>query len=401
VKDLGRVVLISWHPPESEAIAARRVESFLKHLPLEGWTVELITRSAGGPRFGVRTHVIRDRVHELRNRMAGSQAWWWRIVSPLMFRLLLPDEQAAWSWQAARMAARLEADVVLVSGPPFSQFLVAVIRRNRSPVVLDYRDLWTRGPYFTGRGLRGLLCQTIERRALHNARYTCTVSEPLSDDLMRGNVTQSFVVMNGVNNDEIVLNPAPAPVVGPLTLTYSGQLYGQRRDPRALFIALIEGDLGAADVLVQFYVPDPEPIQDLVDAYGLGSQVTVHGSVPRADMLEIQRRSDVLLLLLWDDPREEGVYSGKLFEYIAARRPVLMLGWEQGVAASLIRDRSLGQVSNDPSTIAEALRGWLVAKRRGKLPHLSRVAWTGLTGEDQSATLSRLLSDAKRCCENR
>lgn len=392
----NRVVLISWHPPESEAIAARRISAFIRQLPRRGWSVDLITRSSTGPLPGVHTHVVRDRVHELRTEMGGSRSWWWRIASALMFRILLPDEQVIWSRRAAAMCARLNPDVVLVSGPPFSQFLVALTTNGRAPVVLDYRDLWTRGTYFEARGVRGLLCRGIERRALRGAQYTCTVSEPLSRDLMRDNSTRSFVVMNGVNEDEIVEDPAPVAAEGPLILTYSGQLYGRRRDPSPLLEALVAGELGAADVQVQFFVPDPGSLLDLVDKYGLAEQVTVHESVPRAEVLEIQRRSDVLLLLLWDDPGEAGVYSGKLFEYVAARRPVLMLGWEHGVAADMIRGRALGEVTNDPLVIAAALREWLTAKRRGELRHLPREAWSGITCADQALALSELLSNARQ-----
>lgn len=392
----NRLVLISWHPPESEAIAARRVAAFVQQLPLQGWSVDLITRSTTRHRPGVRVHVIPDRINELRGRMAGSRTWWWRIASAVMFRVLVPDEQVLWSRRAAAMCGRLNPDVVLVSGPPFSQFFVAASRKGRAPVVLDYRDLWTRGAYFEARGVRRLLCRRIERRALRGAQYTCTVSEPLSRDLMRGNSTRSYVVMNGVNEDEIVDDPAPIAVGGPLILTYSGQLYGRRRDPSPLLEALVAGELGASEVQVQFFVPDPGPVLGLVDKYGLAEQVTVHESVPRADVLEIQRRSDALLLLLWDDPGEAGVYSGKLFEYLAARRPVLMLGWEHGVAADMIRGRALGEVTNDPQVIAAVLRQWLMAKRCGVLGHLPREAWSGLTSADQVLALSKLLSNARR-----
>ena len=62
---------------------------------------------------------------------------------------LVPDPQILWQPHAQlvlgrRLAARKD-DVVFISGPPFSQFLLAPLARARpgTAVVLDYRDEWT------------------------------------------------------------------------------------------------------------------------------------------------------------------------------------------------------------------------------------------------------------------
>ena len=54
--------------------------------------------------------------------------------------------------------------------------------------------------------------------------------------------------------------------------------------------------------------------------------VAVHPQVPYLEAIAIQHRADVLLLMQWDDPREQGNVPGKLFEYLGARRPILGLG---------------------------------------------------------------------------
>ena len=51
----------------------------------------------------------------------------------------------------------------------------------------------------------------------------------------------------------------------------------------------------------------------------------------------------MLLLLNWDDPQEKGNYPGKVFEYLAARRPVLATGGPEGnVVAELLRETGSG-----------------------------------------------------------
>lgn len=65
--------------------------------------------------------------------------------------------------------------------------------------------------------------------------------------------------------------------------------------------------------------------------------------------------TDILLLLRWDDKRENSVIAGKLFEYIGAGKPILSVGGTEGEAADIIRDNNFGLVSNDEDEIAEYL----------------------------------------------
>jgi glycosyltransferase involved in cell wall biosynthesis len=95
---------------------------------------------------------------------------------------------------------------------------------------------------------------------------------------------------------------------------------------------------------------------------------------------------------MWNDPGELGNYTGKLFEYLGSGRPILMLGYEHGVAAELIREREAGFVANDPQAIAAALSRWIELKRtRGFVPGTSEGVTSGLTRREQTAVLSGLL----------
>ena len=107
-----------------------------------------------------------------------------------------------------------------------------------------------------------------------------------------------------------------------------------------------------------------------------------------------QQSADVLLLLLWSDPREAGVYTGKLFEYIGSGRPILVVGGAQGVAADLIRSRALGVVASEPNAIAKVLSGWLGEKRAtGRIAAPPHEAKAGLSREEQFCKVDDLLHE--------
>ncbi len=100
----------------------------------------------------------------------------------------------------------------------------------------------------------------------------------------------------------------------------------------------------------------------------------------------------MLLLLQWNNPREQGNIPAKVFEYFAARRPILGIGFEDGVPARWIRERGAGLYSSDPAVIADQLRRWIAARRQtGGLAALPESARTGLARDTQYAKLESFL----------
>src|SRR3546814_19181148 len=81
-----------------------------------------------------------------------------------------------------------------------------------------------------------------------------------------------------------------------------------------------------------------------------------------------------------DSPLEQGNVPGKFLEYLGARRPILVLGWDQGVPATIVKQRSAGAATTDPEAIARQLRAWLeVKEREGCLPDFSAEVCAGFT----------------------
>jgi hypothetical protein len=136
------------------------------------------------------------------------------------------------------------------------------------------------------------------------------------------------------------------------------------------------------------------PMADQARAKGVEDIVQVGPAVPRAESVRMQRESDVQLLLLWNDPGEVGNYSGKLFEYLGSGRPILMMGYPDGVAAQLIKERNAGKVANTSDELAVALSEWIDQKRStGAIAGTGDQVVAGLTRRDQAAVLAGHLED--------
>ena len=330
-------------------------------------------------------------------------------VAPPVKRLLrlaqrdliyMPDDCVGWyPWAVAacfRLIRRHPADLIYASAGPLTSLLVAstVARLCGVPWVGELRDRWSDNHYRELAPWFHRVDVHLEERVLASARGLVTVSQPWADELERRYGLPVRAVYNGFEDRD-----GSAPILEDgdaetLIVAHLGRLYGGKRDPTPLFRAL--GQLGndARHVRVDFYGPEQDIVRRLATAFGVHDYVRVHSDVPYARSLAVQSAADVLLLLMWNTPAEEGVLPGKLFEYLGARRPVLAVGAPKGAAATLIRDRRFGLASSDPSKIARQLRGWIAEKRaRGRLAPLPAESTADFARSRQVRHLSEFLGE--------
>jgi hypothetical protein len=179
----------------------------------------------------------------------------------------------------------------------------------------------------------------------------------------------------------------------PLTVTYVGALYRTLRDPSVLYEAIKRAGLTPKDIQVSFYGSNPADIYPLVDKFDVADFVIVKDRVPYKKSLEIQRDSDVLLLL--QSPKDPRNVPAKIFEYLASRRPILGLGLDEGIPAKLIRERQAGLYHTDAEAVAQQLKAWLAQKRAtGFIPNLPPRVHSGLSRAEQLEHLAEMLRSA-------
>jgi hypothetical protein len=317
--------------------------------------------------------------------------WYHQLVA-------FPDQRVGWYPFAVGGGRKLmgswRPDVVFASAPPFTTLFIgrALARRLSVPWVAEYRDRWIEDNYEQLAPWRLWIERRMENRLLRGVSGIVTVSEPWAADYRKRFDTPVRVVSNGFDPDEFPAEldrGATDPSV--LRIVYTGILYGAKRDPSPLFEALANMGEKAASVRVEFYGSQPELLNRLTARYGIEHLVRLHDAVSYRDSTRLQMTADVLLLMQWNDPREQGNVPGKLFEYIGARRPVLGLGIESGVPAKLLAERGAGRVTNDPAEIRRLLEGWIEDKRAtGAIALVPVEARAGLSRPEQYAKLERL-----------
>src|SRR3546814_9777974 len=97
-------------------------------------------------------------------------------------------------------------------------------------------------------------------------------------------------------------------------------------------------------------------IAPLVEAQGISHLVEVREVLVHEEALRRQRESDILVLLQWNDLKEQGNVQGKFFEYLGGRRPILVLGLHDGVPATSLRERNAGRAEEHTSELQTLMR---------------------------------------------
>ena len=266
-----------------------------------------------------------------------------RRTATTLRALLVPDASVLWNATAIPAALRIvrreRIDVVLTTSPPGSVHLAgaAVHAATSARWVADLRDALV-GHAHRRREIRGepLLARLVGRRA----DAVVTASRGIAEEVRRlVPSAHVHVVESGCDFDEFHgLAYAPGER---FRVTHTGTFFG-RRDPRPFLEALAALD---GDVVARFVGSMPPYHREWIEANGLADRVELVPFVPRREALALQRDSEALLLLVPEaDGRGRAVLTAKVFEYLAAERPILAVVPLDGPAAELVRETGAGVV---------------------------------------------------------
>jgi glycosyltransferase involved in cell wall biosynthesis len=380
-----RILIVSFYFPPAGGGGVQRVLKLCRHLPELGVEVDVLAPddpkwSAVDPGLAAEippaTTVHRARYRgpshaqtPAARRAAASGVRGAAVHAALLGRsLLLPDPEVAWLPDALRTGVRVvrerEIDVVLSTSPPNSAHVIgaAIARRAGVPHVADFRDSWLANPHrrYERRSVRAkrALEQRIAHAALRKVAAVSAVTPSIAAEAteLAPPGTPVRVVANGCDFDEfdgLVYARGER-----MRIVHAGSFFGQRT-PRpflSAFATLLRERPALADRVQAVFLGELRPAdREWALGLGLGSALALEGFRPHAEALREMRAADVLLLLV---PRADGrglsVVSGKVYEYLAAERPILALVPPEGDAATLLRDTGSAWIA-DPDDEAEIL----------------------------------------------
>jgi glycosyltransferase involved in cell wall biosynthesis len=374
-----KVLIVTLYFPPAGGGGVQRPLKFATHLPALG--IETHVLAPDNPRW----------IHMDEELRPPTQAWVHRVryIGPrgrrpseelhgkrgvgraltqarlLPRRLVVPDEAATWNLTAIPAALRIaraeNIDVVITTSPPGSVHLVgaAVKRALGTPWIADLRDSLLahqdRRSDTVAVRMKARTVRVVAGVVARRADAIVTAFDSIAEEMRALSPAGRMVtIANGSDFDDfegMAYTPDER-----FRITHTGAFFGQR-DPKPFLRAV--ADSGLDDVVIRFVGGFRAADREYAESLGLEDRVEVIPFVPRRRSLELQRDSEALLLIASEaGGRGTGVIPGKVFEYIAAGRPILAAVPPGGAAAALIEEVGAGVVApaNDADALQAALR---------------------------------------------
>jgi len=245
-----------------------------------------------------------------------------------------PDEEKNWLHPALEKGKEIiennNIDAIISSSSPVTCHIIAKKLKDKYqiPWIADLRDLWSQNHNYSYSPIRKKFDEKLERETLSAVDKLVTVT-PIWSKQLESIYKDKIVhcVTNGFDPEN--LNFLPKPLIPKFTITFTGNIY-KKQDPLKFLIALREvidsKSIEPDDIDIRFYCPPNKDLRKNIRKFGLSNVVKQYGIVSRNISFEKQKESQLLLLLNWEDIRGRGWYPLKIFEYLAAQRPILATG---------------------------------------------------------------------------
>lgn len=431
-----RVLLISYTFPPTGGAGVQRVTKFTKYLPQMNWDVSVLT--VANPSVPTTDESLLKDVPEstlirrakslepsykykasLNSGAATSNAanstkgtprgsFLRNAVKSAAGILLQPDPQILWARNAVREGRRLlnelRHDAIIVSAPPFSAFLIGakLSRLTKLPLILDYRDEWdistshlenkSRHPFSR------LIQQRMQHRVMRQASAIIATTQhsagALQEVARRAQSTaRVHAIYNGYDPDDFAANTEPRRD-GIFRIAYTGTLWNLTNcEPlvRALeLLAATKPDVaqGIEVTLAGRCAASQQPWVEKLRK--LPCRLVEKGYLSHPETIQLMQASNVVCALLAGVPEAARVVPAKIFEYMAAHRPILLIA-PRGECWKLLEGHPAAGMF-DPSDI-QGIAGWLEQEAQGQRQSGCRFNYERFSRKHEAGQLAALLEE--------
>ncbi|MGZ3901061.1 MAG: glycosyl transferase family 1, partial [Bacteroidia bacterium] len=240
---------------------------------------------------------------------------------------------------------------IISSGPPHSMHMIALgVKKNLPEVkwIADFRDPWTNIDFYEKLMLGKRADKKhheMELNVLQNADRIVSVGQTMSDEFHEmflkagGTATNKFkVITNGYDEDDVVKKENIIKDQK-FSIAHIGTLV-KDRNPEVLWKVLSklvkENSAFEKELEIKLVGKVDIFVKERIAFYCLNKYVNKIEYLPHDEVIAEQQRSKVLLLLVNNTKNAKGILTGKFFEYMASKVPVLAIGPVNGDLAKII-----------------------------------------------------------------
>jgi glycosyltransferase involved in cell wall biosynthesis len=240
-------------------------------------------------------------------------------------------------------------DLIVSTGPPHSMHMIAqgVKKKTGIPWLADFRDPWTNIDFYSDLKLTRFADRKHrrqEKNVLRNADQVVCVGETMAEEMRALGAKRVAVITNGYDTSDI-LTSSKQMDEDKFSIVHIGTL-NRSRNPEILWQALeklVRINPNARKKLEIKLVGKVDiNVKNSIKSHGLEKFLNLVPYIEHKDAVHFQAHASILLLLINNTPNAKGILTGKMFEYLGAKRPILSIGPLDGDASKIIRSCKAG-----------------------------------------------------------
>ncbi len=273
------------------------------------------------------------------------------LLSFVRGNFFIPDPKLFWVKPSVKYLQKYldlnKIDTIISTGPPHSMHLIANKLRQKNNIkwIADFRDPWSDLYYnkdFNQLSFVKNKNKKLEEAVLKNADCVLTVSNSLKEEFSKtANIVE--VITNGFDDEVLTENNIIKNTK--FTISYIG-LLPKQSNPSVLFKVLKElcsrNKDFKNDLKLNFIGDISDEVKTEISNNQLNENTNFVGYVNHNKAIEYQKKAQVLLLLIPNIEKSKGILTGKLFEYLTAKRPILAIGPEEGDLSEILKETNSG-----------------------------------------------------------
>ncbi len=368
-----KVLIVTYYWPPSGGSGVQRWLKFVKYL--QDFGIEPVVYTVENPKYSISDdslakeisnsiEVLRQPIWEPNNILSvfkkkdaqqssgflnPNPSFFGKMLQYIRANYFIPDARKFWVKPSITYLKKYlkenKIDAIITSGPPHSLHLIGMELKDQLHIkwISDFRDPWTEIDYFEQLPLTNKSIEKhhkLEEKVLRNSDAVLVIGKTMKEKFSKFS-KNIRVITNGYDSETI---KTETNLDASFTITHIG-LMNADRNPH-LFWKVISGickenNEFLKDLKIQLIGKVADEVDASIAEHQIKKVIKID-YVPHNEVKLYQDKSQLLLLAVNNVKSAKGIITGKIFEYLQAKRPILAIGPEDGDLAELLNETNAG-----------------------------------------------------------